>query len=91
MREKIFENVSKIFEECLFRDLKSCPNPMDEHIFGDMIALLPAEAYYLLMTLEREFDIKFSDDVIFDYRFQVIRDIVCEIEKCIDEKKDSGC
>lgn len=86
MQKKILEDVTKIFEESLFRDLSSCKEPMKENIFGNNIALLPAEAYFLMVKLEKHFDISFPDDVIFDYKFQSIGEIVGEIEKCLHEK-----
>ena len=86
MQNYIEERVFNIFREYLFRDLTQCEDPLSESIFGEKIALLPAEAYFLLVKIEEEFSIKFSNDVVIERRFIYLRDIVKEIGKCLDIK-----
>ena len=85
MQKYIEEKVFNIFREYLFRDLTQCENPLSESIFGEKIALLPAEAYFFLLKLEEEFSIKFSNNVVIERRFNYLRDIVEEIGKCLDK------
>lgn len=83
MQKYIEEKVFNIFREYLFRDLTQCENPLSESIFGEKIALLPAEAYFFLLKIEEEFSIKFSNNVVIERRFNYLRDIVEEIGKCL--------
>jgi acyl carrier protein len=83
MQDYIEKKVFNIFREYLFRDLTQCENPLSESIFGEKIALLPAEAYFLLVKIEEEFSIKFSNDVVVEKRFNYLKDIVEEIGKCL--------
>ncbi|TGY95320.1 hypothetical protein E5329_15575 [Petralouisia muris] len=85
MQKYIEEKVFNIFREYLFRDLTQCENPLSESIFGEKIALLPAEAYFFLLKIEEEFSIKFSNNVVIERRFNYLRDIVEEIGKCLDK------
>lgn len=78
----IEEKVKEIFEQKLFRDLNKCEDWLNESIFGDKIALLPSEAAYLLYEIEEEFNIRLSNDVIIQYRFNILYDIITEIENC---------
>lgn len=84
MQNHIEEKVFNIFREYLFRDLTQCEDPLSESIFGEKIALLPAEAYFLLTKIEEEFSIKFSNNVVIERRFNYLGDIVEEIRKCLD-------
>lgn len=52
MQGDIEEKVFEIFRKYLFRDLTQCEDPFSESIFGEKIALLPAEAYFLLVKIE---------------------------------------
>lgn len=85
MQKYIEEKVFNIFREYLFRDLTQCENPLSESIFGEKIALLPAEAYFFLLKIEEEFSIKFSNNVVIERRFNYLMDIVEEIGKCLDK------
>lgn len=85
MQGNIEEKVFEIFRKYLFRDLTQCEDPLSESIFGEKIALLPAEAYFLLVKIEEEFSIKFSNDVVVERRFNYLKDIVEEIGKCLDK------
>lgn len=85
MQGNIEEKVFEIFREYLFRDLTQCEDPLSESIFGEKIALLPAEAYFLLVKIEEEFSIKFSNDVVIERRFNYLKDIVEEIGKCLEK------
>ncbi len=85
MQNYIEEKVFNIFREYLFRDLTKCENPLSESIFGEKIALLPAEAYFFLLKIEEEFSIKFSNDVVIERRFNYLGDIVEEIGKRLDK------
>ncbi|MDE7425624.1 MAG: hypothetical protein K2N51_18345 [Lachnospiraceae bacterium] len=86
MQNYIEKKVFNIFREYLFRDLTQCENPLSESIFGEKIALLPAEAYFFLLKIEEEFSIKFSNDVVIERRFNYLGDIVEEIGKCLDRQ-----
>ena len=81
MQDNIIERITNIFREEMFRDLTKCNNVLEEDIFGENIALLPAEAYYLLVRLEREFGIRFPNETGTEYRFRTIGSIAEEIEK----------
>ena len=83
MQGNIEEKVFEIFRKYLFRDLTQCEDPLSESIFGEKIALLPAEAYFLLVKIEEEFSVKFSNDVVVEGRFNYLKDIVEEIGKCL--------
>lgn len=85
MQGDIEEKVFEIFRKYLFRDLTQCEDPLSESIFGEKIALLPAEAYFLLVKIEEEFSIKFSNDVVVERRFNYLKDIVEEIGKCLEK------
>lgn len=85
MQGDIEEKVFEIFRKYLFRDLTQCEDPLSESIFGEKIALLPAEAYFLLVKIEEEFSIKFSNDVVIERRFNYLKDIVEEIGKCLEK------
>ncbi|EOS23359.1 hypothetical protein C806_02864 [Lachnospiraceae bacterium 3-1] len=85
MQGDIEEKVFEIFRKYLFRDLTQCEDPFSESIFGEKIALLPAEAYFLLVKIEEEFSIKFSNDVVIERRFNYLKDIVEEIGKCLEK------
>ena len=85
MQGNIEEKVFDIFKKYLFRDLTQCGDPLAESIFGEKIALLPAEAYFLLVKIEEEFSIKFSNDVVVERRFNYLKDIVEEIGKCLEK------
>lgn len=85
MQGNIEEKVFEIFRKYLFRDLTQCEDPLSESIFGEKIALLPAEAYFLLVKIEEEFSIKFSNDVVVERRFNYLKDIVEEIGKCLEK------
>ena len=52
MQGDIEEKVFEIFRKYLFRDLTQCEDPFSESIFGEKIALLPAEAYFLLVKIK---------------------------------------
>lgn len=82
----VTDKVVDIFREYLFRDLTKNDNFINENIFGENIALLPAEAYFLLVQLEKEFGIKFDNHVITEYRFKTVGNIVAEIQNCLDGK-----
>ena len=84
MQNHIEEKVFNIFREYLFRDLTQSEDPLSESICGEKIALLPAEAYFLLTKIEEEFSIKFSNNVVIERRFNYLGDIVEEIRKCLD-------
>lgn len=86
MQNYIEERIFDIFKEYLFRDLTQCEEPLSESIFGEKIALLPAEAYFLLAKIEEVFSIKFSNNVVTEKRFNYLGDIVEEICKCLNEK-----
>ena len=73
MQGDIEEKVFEIFRKYLFRDLTQCEDPFSESIFGEKIALLPAEAYFLLVKIEEEFSIKFSNDVVIERRFNYLK------------------
>lgn len=85
MQGNIEEKVFEIFRKYLFRDLTQCEDPLSESIFGEKIALLPTEAYFLLVKIEEEFSIKFSNDVVVERRFNYLKDIVEEIGKCLEK------
>ncbi len=85
MQGDIEEKVFEIFRKYLFRDLTQCEDLFSESIFGEKIALLPAEAYFLLVKIEEEFSIKFSNDVVIERRFNYLKDIVEEIGKCLEK------
>ncbi len=85
MQGYIEEKVFNIFREYLFRDLTQCEDPLSESIFGEKIALLPAEAYFLLVKIEEEFSIKFSNEVVVERKFNYLKDIVEEIGKCLEK------
>lgn len=87
MQNYIEERVFNIFREYLFRDLTQCEDPLSESIFGEKIALLPAEAYFLLVKLEEVFSIKFSNDVVVQRRFNYLKDILEEISHCLDKQE----
>lgn len=84
MQNYIEEKVFNIFREYLFRDLTQCEDPLSESIFGEKIALLPAEAYFLLVKLEEVFSIKFPNDVVVQRKFNYLGDIVEQICECLD-------
>ncbi len=84
MQNYIEEKVFNIFREYLFRDLAQCEDPLSESIFGEKIALLPAEAYFLLVKLEEVFSIKFPNDVVLQRKFNYLGDIVEQICECLD-------
>ena len=90
MQTEILKKITDIFREDMFRDLTKCNALLSENIFGERIALLPAEAYFLLVRLEEEFQIRFPKEVITEYRFQTVGSIISEIEKEI-LKKDVKC
>lgn len=71
----IKEKLIGIFRDKLCRDLSRCENIWSESIFGKNIALLPAEAYFLLVEIEKNFGISFSYDIISDGKFSVLDDI----------------
>lgn len=79
MQDKIIKKIIDIFREYMFRDLTQCDDLLSENIFGKKIALQPSEAYYLVVSIEREFKILFPKEAITEYRFQTIGGIVHEI------------
>lgn len=85
-KNKIRERLIEIFRDKLCRDIEKCDNVWEESIFGKNIALLPAEAYFLLIEIEKNFGIKFSYDVISDGRFSVLNDICDSILKLQNEE-----
>lgn len=86
MQEYITEKLFDLFEKSLFRDLNQWDNPLLESIFGEKIALLPTEAYYLLVSIEEKFNIKFAKEVVINGTFNYVGDIVMEIEDCLNKK-----
>lgn len=77
----IKERIIEIFRDKLCRDLSKCDNVWTESIFGNNIALLPAEAYFLLVEIEKNFGIIFSYDAISGGKFSVLNDICDSIWK----------
>ncbi|MDE7322803.1 MAG: hypothetical protein K2N73_08685 [Lachnospiraceae bacterium] len=77
----IRERLIEIFRDKLCRDIVKCDNVWEESIFGKNIALLPAEAYFLLVEIEKNFGINFSDDIISDGKFNLLNDICDSIWK----------
>lgn len=75
-RNIIEENIIEIFKSKLYRDITKCNRVWEESIFGKNIALLPSEAFYLLVEIESEFGITISDDIIFDGKFDKLKDII---------------
>lgn len=84
--EKIEKKISEIFLNQMFRDLSKAENIWKESIFGQVISLLPAEAYYLLTVIEKEFDIEYPVHLIFENKFNILGDIVKQIDLCLKEK-----
>lgn len=82
----IRERLIEIFRDKLCRDIVKCDNVWEESIFGKNIALLPAEAYFLLVEIEKNFGISFSDDIISDGKFNLLNDICDSIWKLQNRK-----
>lgn len=80
-KNEIKERLIEIFRDKLCRDLVKCDNVWEESIFGKNIALLPAEAYFLLVEIEKNFGIRVSDNIIFDGKFNFLNDICDSIWK----------
>lgn len=80
----IEERLIEIFRSKLYRDITKCNNIWKESIFGKNIALLPSEAFFLLHEIEDEFEISFTDDVVFDRKFDKLKDIL----DCIQNKTE---
>lgn len=78
--DSIEEKVVDIFKNRMFRDLSKCNNPFSLSIFGTEIGLQPSEAMFLLFELEKEFGIRFSDNVVTEYKFSILGDIVQAIK-----------
>lgn len=85
-KNEIKERLIEIFRDRLCRDLVKCDNVWEESIFGKNIALLPAEAYFLLVEIEKRFCIHFSYDVISDGKFSILNDICDSILKLQNEE-----
>lgn len=81
-KKEIVDKLVVIFRDKLYRDLTKCENVLVESIFGNNIALLPAEAYFLMLEIEKEFDIYFPYDVVENRQFNILGDIV----KCIQSE-----
>ena len=85
-KDKIREKLIEIFREKLCRDIAKCDNVWEESIFGNNIALFPAEAYFLLVEIEKNFGISFSYDIISDGKFNFLDDICDSIWKLQNEE-----
>ena len=83
---EIKERLIEIFRDRLCRDLVKCNNVWEESIFGKNIALLPAEAYFLLVEIEKNFGVRVSDNIIFDGKFNFLNDICDSIWKLQNEE-----
>ncbi|GFI22986.1 hypothetical protein IMSAGC011_01763 [Lachnospiraceae bacterium] len=77
VKEKLIE----IFKDKLFRDIAKHDNIWEESIFGKSIALLPTEAYFLLIEIEKNFGIRFSYEDISNGKFSTLKDICDSILK----------
>lgn len=85
-KNEIMEKTVVIFREVAFRDLKKDAHVWEKSIFGKDIGIQPAEAYFLLDKIEKEFDIQFSNCFVLDGKFNILQDIIDEIDKCMSEK-----
>lgn len=85
-KNEIIEKTVVIFKEVAFRDLKKDGRVWEKSIFGKDIGLQPTEAYFLLDKIEKEFDIQFPNCFVLDGNFNILQDIVDEIDKCMSEK-----
>lgn len=80
-RNDIKEKIIDIFKNELYRDITKCDDVWEESIFGKNIALLPAEAYFLLSEIERVFEIEISYDMIVNRKFDKLKDILDYVQK----------
>lgn len=84
--ENMKKQILEVFKNSMFRDLSKCEDPFSQSIFGEQIGLLPSEALFLLFELEKEFGIRFPNEVAAEHRFDILNDIVLAVKTQLEEK-----